>query len=73
MLRWETTSPIDTLINYRAVQITRIIDIPYQLCVSFTYARYSQKVKPIYVGFTANEDFESLIGQVEVPAELASE
>ena len=49
-----------------------IIDLPYQLCVSYTYVRAIQYIKPIYVGFIANEDFESLIGQVEIPAELAS-
>lgn len=47
--------------------------MPYQLCVTFNSPRPFSALKSIYVSFTASEDFESRIGGVEVPAELASE
>jgi hypothetical protein len=49
------------------------LDTPYRLCVTFNAIRSISAIQPIYVGYTAIEDFESLIGKVEIPPELASE
>ena len=46
--------------------------MPYKLCINFNPMRSFDTIKPIYISYTAIEDFENLIGQVKIPPELAS-
>jgi hypothetical protein len=39
----------------------------YELCISYESDRDLSAYEPVYIGYTATEDFESMIGKVEIP------